>query len=94
MENYQFSDNDIFQDAYNTAFGGSATSAQVGNIVDADALLDSSHDYFGGVNMQDSYNTIDQVATNTAVFGNATSAQVASINDSDTLVDTSHSHYF
>ena len=26
MENFQFSDNDVFQDAFNTAFGGNATS--------------------------------------------------------------------
>jgi hypothetical protein len=90
MENYQFSDNDIFQDVYNTAFGGNATSAQVASIADPDALLDAGSSWFGGGNEQLSFNDIDQVATNTALGGNATSAQVASISDGDTLVDTGH----
>jgi hypothetical protein len=47
MENYQFSDNDIFQDVYNTAFGGNATSAQVASISDGDTLVDTGHDMFG-----------------------------------------------
>ena len=45
MENFQFSDNDIFQDAFNTAFGGNATSAQVASISDGDTLVDASHDF-------------------------------------------------
>ncbi|WP_262270110.1 MULTISPECIES: hypothetical protein [Microvirga] len=92
MENFQFSENDIFQDAFNTALGGNATSAQVANITDADKLLDGSHDWFGGgYNEQLSYNDIDQMATNTAYGGSATSAQVGGIVDSDTLVDNGHS---
>jgi hypothetical protein len=90
MENYQFSDNDIFQDVYNTALGGNATSAQVASIADPDALLDAGSSWFGGGNMQESFNDIDQFAVNTALGGNATSAQVASISDGDTLVDTGH----
>jgi hypothetical protein len=91
MENFQFSDNDIFQDAFNTAFGGNATSAQVASIADPDTLLDTGSSWFGGgFNDQQSFNTIDQVATNTALGGSATSAQVASISDGDTLVDASH----
>ncbi|MFL5191903.1 MAG: hypothetical protein ACJ8CG_02660, partial [Microvirga sp.] len=90
MENFQFSDNDIFQDAFNTAFGGNATSAQVASIVDPDTLLDTGTGtgwLGGGVNDQQSFNDIDQLATNTAFGGSATSAQVASISDGDTLVD-------
>ncbi|MBO1903657.1 hypothetical protein KHP60_00150 [Microvirga sp. 3-52] len=91
MENYQFSDNDIFQDVYNTALGGNATSAQVASIADPDALLDAGSSWFGGgSNVQESFNDIDQFAVNTAIGGNATSAQVASISDGDTLVDTGH----
>jgi hypothetical protein len=91
MENYQFSDNDIFQDVYNTAFGGNATSAQVASIADPDALLDAGSSWFGGgSNVQESFNDIDQFAVNTALGGSATSAQVASISDGDTLVDTGH----
>jgi hypothetical protein len=91
MENFQFSDNDVFQDAFNTAFGGNATSAQVASIADPDTLLDTGSSWFGGgFNDQQSFNTIDQVATNTALGGSATSAQVASISDGDTLVDASH----
>jgi hypothetical protein len=91
MENFQFSDNDIFQDAFNTAFGGNATSAQVASIADPDTLLDTGSSWFGGgVNDQQSFNTIDQSAFNTSFGGSATSAQVASISDGDTLVDASH----
>ena len=90
MENFQVSENDIFQDAFNTAFGGNATSAQVASIADPDKLLDAGSSWFGGGNEQLSFNDIDQVATNTALGGNATSAQVASISDGDTLVDTGH----
>ena len=91
MENFQFSDNDVFQDAFNTAFGGNATSAQVASIADPDTLLDTGSSWLGGgFNDQQSFNTIDQVATNTALGGSATSAQVASISDGDTLVDASH----
>jgi hypothetical protein len=46
MENFQFSDNDVFQDAFNTAFGGSATSAQVASISDGDTLVDAGHDMY------------------------------------------------
>jgi hypothetical protein len=91
MENFQFSDNDIFQDAFNTAFGGNATSAQVASIADPDTLLDTGSSWFGGgFNDQQSFNTIDQSAFNTSFGGSATSAQVASISDGDTLVDASH----
>src|SRR5215213_11346933 len=92
MENFQFSDNDVFHDAFNTAFGGNATSAQVASIADPDTLLDTGSSIWlgGGFNDQQSFNTIDQVATNTALGGSATSAQVASISDGDTLVDASH----
>jgi hypothetical protein len=91
MENFQFSDNDIFQDVYNTALGGNATSAQVASIADPDALLDAGSSWFGGgSNVQESFNDIDQFAVNTAIGGSATSAQVASISDGDTLVDTGH----
>jgi hypothetical protein len=94
MENFQFSDNDIFQDAFNTAFGGNATSAQVASIVDPDTLLDTGTGWLGGgVNDQQSFNDIDQLATNTAFGGSATSAQVASISDGDTLVDAGHDMY-
>jgi hypothetical protein len=91
MENFQFSANDIDQHVFNTAFGGSATSAQLANISDPDTLLDTGSSWFGGGgNDQQSFNTIDQSAFNTSFGGSATSAQVASISDGDTLVDASH----
>ena len=91
MENFQFSDNDIFQHAFNTALGGNATSAQVANILDNDTQLDTGSSWFGGgFNEQQSFNTIEQLATNTAVGGSATSAQVAGIVDNDTQVDASY----
>lgn len=90
MENFQFSFNDIDQTAFNTAFGGDATSVQVAAISDPDNLVSSGGGYHGPwygspLNVQESYNDIDQTAFNTAFGGNATSAQVASIGDGDNL---------